>query len=305
MISSAKLAGADAVKFQSFRTDEFMSNKNIIYSYEKNKQKENMYQMFKRLEFKDNWYALLNSFCKKKKIDFLTSVADEDSLNKYLSINPKKIKIASEDLINYKLLKKISKTKKKIILSTGMADDSEIKAALRLFKNKKKITLLHCVSLYPTENKLANLMRIKSLQKKYKVEIGYSDHTTGIDACIFAAVLGAKVIEKHFTINRNLPGPDQKLSIEPKELKEMIKQIRSFYKMAGKGNILPSREELSARKKFRRSIVASTFVKKGTIFTKKMLVLKRPGTGLHPKHFNKLIGKKANKNYNKNQKISL
>ena len=130
-----------------------------------------------------------------------------------------------------------------------MADDSEIKAALRLFKNKKKITLLHCVSLYPTENKLANLMRIKSLQKKYKVEIGYSDHTTGIDACIFAAVLGAKVIEKHFTINRNLPGPDQKLSIEPKELKEMIKQIRSFYKMAGKGNILPSREELSARKK--------------------------------------------------------
>ena len=186
-----------------------------------------------------------------------------------------------------------------------MADDSEIKAALRLFKNKKKITILHCVSLYPTENKLANLMRIKSLQKKYKVEIGYSDHTTGIDACIFAAVLGAKVIEKHFTINRNLPGPDQKLSIEPKELKEMIKQIRSFYKMAGKGNILPSREELSARKKFRRSIVASTFVKKGTIFTKKMLVLKRPGTGLHPKHFNKLIGKKANKNYNKNQKISL
>jgi N,N'-diacetyllegionaminate synthase len=305
MISAAKLAGADAVKFQSFKTEEFMSNTKIIYTYGKNKTKENMFKMFKRLEFKNYWYKLLKNFCKKKKIDFLTSVADIDNLKRYLSINPKIIKLASEDLINFKLLKAVSKTNKYIILSTGMADDDEIKSALKHFKNKKKLVLLHCVSLYPTENKLTNLMRINSLKEKYKVKVGYSDHTIGINACIFASALGAKVIEKHFTLNRNLSGPDQRLSIEPRELKEMVKQIRLFEVMMGNGKIPPSSKEFNIRKKFRRSIVANTLIKKDSIITEKMLDLKRPGTGLHPKHFNKLLGKRAKKNYINNQKIFL
>ena len=305
MISAAKLAGADAVKFQSFKTEEFMSNKKIIYTYGVHKKQENMFKMFKRLEFKNNWYKLIKDFCKNKKIEFLTSIADEDSLKKYLSINPKIIKIASEDLINFKLLKAVSKTNKYIILSTGMADDEEIKSALKYFKNKKKLVLLHCVSLYPTENELTNLMRIDSLNKKYKVNIGYSDHTIGINACIFASVLGAKVIEKHFTLSRNLPGPDQSLSIEPKELTTMVKEIRLSEVMMGNGKIYPSRSELNIRKKFRRSIVANTVIKKNSVITKKMLALKRPGTGLHPKYFDKLLGKRAKKNYKINQKIFL
>ena len=305
MILAAKKAGADAVKFQSFKAEEFMSNKKIIYSYDKNKTSENMFKMFKRLEFKNSWYDLIQKFCKKKKIDFITSIADKDHLKEYLKTNPKIIKIASEDLINFKLLNAISKTNKKIILSTGMADDEEIKSALRFFKNKKRLTLLHCVSLYPTINKLTNLRRINSLEKKYKVKVGYSDHTLGINACIFASLLGAKIIEKHFTLSRNLSGPDQKLSIEPKELKDMVTKIRLSELMMGNGKIFPSNKEITARNKFRRSIVANTSIKKGTIITEKMLALKRPGTGLHPKFFYKLIGKKAKKNYRKNQKVFL
>lgn len=305
MISAAKKAGANAVKFQSFRTEEFMSNNKIIYTYGKNKKKENMYKMFKKLEFKYHWYDLIQKFCKKEKIDFITSVADKDHLKEYLKTNPKIIKIASEDLINFKLLKAVSRTKKKIILSTGMADDEEIKSALRFFKNKKRLTLLHCVSLYPTENKLTNLKRINSLEKKYKVKVGYSDHTLGINACIFASLLGAKIIEKHFTLSRNLSGPDQKLSIEPKELKEMVAKIRLSEIMMGNGKIFPSKKEITARNKFRRSIVANSLIDKGSIITEKMLTLKRPGTGLHPKFFNDLIGKKAKKNYRKDQKVFL
>ena len=305
MISAAKKSGADAVKFQSFRTEEFMSNKKIEYNYENKSKSINMFKMFKRLEFKDEWYKKINGYCKLKKIDFLTSVADKDSLKKYLLTKPKAIKIASEDIINMPLLKAISKTKKRVILSTGMADNKEISEALKNFKNKKNLYLLHCVSIYPTDKNLINLSRILSLRKKFNVEVGFSDHTLGIEASIFSIAFGAKIIEKHFTLSRKLKGPDQKISIEPQELKKMVSSIKSFKKMIGDGSILPKRKELNLRKKFRRSIVAVKKIKRGETIKKEMLSLKRPGTGLHPNYLPKLIGTKSKKNYKINQKISL
>jgi sialic acid synthase SpsE len=261
MIKAAKKSGADAVKFQSFRTEEFMANKQIIYKY--NKSKEKMYSMFQRLEFQNHWYNILSKYCKQIKIDFITSIADSESLKNYLKINPKFIKLSSEDLINYPLLKTLSKIKKTIVVSTGMADEIEIKTALNILK-KNKIIILHCVSLYPTSLKNINLNRIVSL-KKFGFPVGFSDHTVGIKASIYAVLLGAKIIEKHFTINKNLKGPDHKISSDPKELSLLVKEVRLISKIIGDGEINPKNKEINIRKKFRRSIVASEKIEKNGV----------------------------------------
>ena len=301
-IQAAKKCGADAVKFQSFHTEEFMSNKNQIYKY--HKKKENMHSMFKRLEFKKNWYSVLARYCKKLSIDFLTSVADETSLNNYLKIKPKIIKVTSEDLRNYPLLKILSKQKQYIILSTGMADEKEIKHALNIFKGNKNISILHCVSFYPTPLNKINLHRMISL-KKFNCAIGFSDHTIGIKACIYAACIGAKIIEKHFTLDKNLTGPDHKISAYPKELSMLVNEIRNISTILGNGKIFPSKKEINVRKKFRRSVVANKKIQKNQIFTKEMLTLKRPGTGLHPIYLKKLIGVKSKNVFKVNQKIKI
>jgi sialic acid synthase SpsE len=301
MIKAAKKSGADAVKFQSFRTEEFMANKQIIYKYDKSKEK--MYSMFQRLEFKNHWYNILSKYCKQIKIDFITSIADSESLKNYLKINPKFIKLSSEDLINYPLLKTLSKLKKTIIVSTGMADEIEIKIALNILK-KNKIIILHCVSLYPTSLKNINLNRIISL-KKFGFPVGFSDHTVGIKASIYAVLLGAKIIEKHFTINKNLKGPDHKISSDPKELSLLVKEVRLISKIIGDGEINPKNKEINIRKKFRRSIVASEKIKKNQIIKSSMLSLKRPGTGLHPIYLKKIIGSRSKYPFEKNQKFKI
>ena len=220
-IKAAAKAGVDAVKFQSFRTEEFMADKKLKYKYKTSKgiKTEHMYHMFKRLEFKNEWYSKLSNLCKSLEIDFLSSAADIESANILKKINSKAIKIASEDIINYPLLKKISKLNKRVILSTGMADDREIKKAISILKNlKKKLILLHCVSLYPTPENKINLGRILALKEKYKLPVGFSDHTIGINASFAAVVMGACIIEKHFTLSKKLLGPDHMLSADPKEL---------------------------------------------------------------------------------------
>tara|TARA_Y100000590_G_C15623846_1_gene978607 strand:+ start:432 stop:1442 length:1011 start_codon:yes stop_codon:yes gene_type:complete len=305
-IKAAAQSGADAVKFQSFEAKEFMSNKKVNYSYNTSRGivKESMYEMFKRLEFKKDWYIKLSNYCKKFKIDFLSSAAHIEAAVILKKIKSKAIKIASEDIINYPLLKKIAKLNKTVILSTGMANEKEIdKAVLILKKIKKKLIILHCVSLYPTSKKEVNLNRILALKKKYNVSVGFSDHTLGTEAAIAAVSLGACLIEKHFTLNSKLKGPDHFLSLNPKEFKKMVTGIRLAEKMIGTGKIKPSLKELKIRNKFRRSIVAQTVIKKGAKFNLKMLSLKRPGTGLHPIFLSKLIGKIAKRNYKVNDQI--
>ena len=307
-IKASAKSGVDAVKFQSFKTEEFMANKKLKYNYKTSKgiKSESMYKMFKRLEFKNEWYLKLSKLCKNLGIDFLSSAADIDSAKILKSINSKAIKIASEDIINYPLLKKISKLNMMVILSTGMADQKEIERAVSILKSiKKKLILLHCVSLYPTPEGKINLNRILALKERYNLPVGFSDHTIGINASLAAVVLGACVIEKHFTINKKLPGPDHMLSSDPQELTKLVNSIRQIEKMIGSKEIEPTSAEIKMRKKFRRSIVANRIIKKGTKITEKILSLKRPGTGLHPMYLNKIIGKIANKSFYKNEKLKL
>lgn len=306
-ILAAKIAGAHGVKFQAFKTEEFLSDKNSKYKYQNNNKiiTENTFNMFKRLEFKTSWFKILKKYCDKIKIDFLMSVADINSAKKYLRTNPVAIKVSSEDIINYPLLKFLSKSNKEIILSTGMANEKEIQNAVKIFKNKKKLILMHCVSLYPTRNFEANLNRIKSLQQKFNLRIGYSDHTLGLDASKIAYILGAKIIEKHFTLNNRLKGPDHKMSINRNQLKNLIIKIKKIDNFLNDGAINPHGREIIAKINFRRSIVAKKKIKKNSIIKKSMLALKRPGTGIHPSNISQIVNKKSIKDYDINEQIQI
>jgi len=308
LIKQASKSKADAIKFQMFDADEFMSKNNLTYKYKvKGKfRKENMYKMFKRLEFKMEWIKKLLKECKKNKIDFLSSAADKKSVDLLCKCNVKAIKLSSEDIINYPLIEYVSKKKIFTILSTGMANEEEIKKAIYYFKkNKTKYMLLHCVSIYPTDWSNANLLRIKELKKKYKSDIGYSDHTLGIKACEIATALGAKVIEKHFTLNKNDNGPDHMISSDPKEFYEMSNSTKNIIKLLGSGQIAPGKTENLMKKVFRRSITAKKKILKDEILTVDNIGLKRPASGLHPKYMKKIIGKKIKCNKKKDQKINL
>ena len=304
LVYAAKKAGADAVKFQSFFADEFISKKNEIYELGIKRKKINIYNLFKKTEFKKSWYKKINNYCKKIKIDFISSISDKTSSDYYFSLNKKIVKIASEDIINYPLLKYLANQKKKIfIVSTGMASAEEISSAIKLLEKKNKIILMHCVSLYPTKLKESNINRINSLRKKFKVEVGYSDHTLGVESMYLAATQGCKVFEKHFTLDKKMNGPDHHMSMTPTELKDSIYFLKNINQIRGDGKINPEGRELSSRKNYRRSIFAKKKINKGELFTEKNICLKRPSKGLHPKYFYKIIGKKAKKSFKSNEMI--
>ena len=307
-IKAAAKAGADAVKFQMFNADEFMSKKKLLFKYKtkKGNKSENMYDMFKRLEFSEKWLSKIIQVCKKNKVDFLSSVADKSSANLMKKLKVKAIKLSSEDLINYPLLEHVATLGRNIILSTGMANSEEITRALSFFKKKKiKVIILHCVSMYPTSIKDANLLRMVSLKKKYNVSVGYSDHTLGIEASIVATILGAEIIEKHFTLNKSLIGPDHVMSSDPKEFKELADNIKRIHLILGSSDIKPKKTEQKFKKIYRRSITSISQIAKGEKFSLKNIALMRPATGLHPKYYKKIIGKKTSRRLLKDKKIQL
>ena len=307
-IKAAAKAGADAVKFQMFNADEFMSKKKLLFKYKtkKGNKSENMYDMFKRLEFSEKWLSKIIQVCKRNKVDFLSSVADKSSANLMKKLKVKAIKLSSEDLINYPLLEHVATLGRNIILSTGMANSEEITRALSFFKKKKiKVIVLHCVSMYPTSIKDANLLRMVSLRKKYNVSVGYSDHTLGIEASIVATILGAEIIEKHFTLNKSLIGPDHVMSSDPKEFKELADNIKRIHLILGSSDIKPKKTEQKFKKIYRRSITSISQIAKGEKFSLKNIALMRPATGLHPKYYKKIIGKKTSRRLLKDKKIQL
>ena len=307
-IKAAAKAGADAVKFQMFNADEFMSKKKLLFKYKtkKGNKSENMYDMFKRLEFSEKWLSKIIHVCKKNKVDFLSSVADKSSTNLMKKLKVKAIKLSSEDLINYPLLEYVATLGRNIILSTGMANSAEITRAISFFKKKKiKVIILHCVSMYPTSIKDANLLRMVSLKKKYNVSVGYSDHTLGIEASIVATILGAEIIEKHFTLNKSLIGPDHVMSSDPKEFKELADNIKRIHLILGSSDIKPKKTEQKFKKIYRRSITSISQIAKGEKFSLKNIALMRPATGLHPKYYKKIIGKKSSRTLLKDKKIQL
>lgn len=309
-IKVAKECGADAVKFQTFKAEEFVANKELTYTYTNAEGKqmiESQYDMFKKLELKDDWHHILNEYAKSLDIDFMSSAADKRAVDLLIDLKVPAIKFASEDLINVNLLEYTAKKKYPIILSTGMADEFEISNALKIFEKEKseQIILMHCVSQYPTKDENAGLNRINALKDKYPYVIGYSDHTEGWLAPVLSVGIGSRIIEKHFTLDKNLPGPDHKMATNPEEFNEMVKKIRLAEKMLGQKSLNYQKVEEKARIEFRRSIVAKKDLKKGTIITNDMLAFKRPGEGLKPYEKNNVIGKTLTKDILENEKITL
>jgi N,N'-diacetyllegionaminate synthase len=265
--------------------------------------------MIKKLELSEQDHRDLIVFCKEQKIVFLSSPFDLDSLKLLIELGLEVIKIPSGEITNLPLLREIGKSGKKVILSTGMATIEEVKEALEILVNsgtkKKEITVLHCNTEYPTPFTDVNLNAMITLKEELDIQVGYSDHTTGIEVPIAAVALGASVIEKHFTLGRDMEGPDHKASLEPAELKQMVQSIRNIEESLGSGKKEPSKSELKNRSVVRKSIVAAKPINKGEIFTVENLTTKRPGTGISPMLWDDIIGKRASTDYAKDDLIEL
>ncbi len=310
LIDVAVEAGADAVKFQTFKAEEVVSEYAPMAEYQKKNtgKEESQLDMVKKLELTYEDFKELKNYCDEKGIMFLSTPFDIDSARFLKDLGLELFKIPSGEITNYPLLKEIGSYRKKIVLSTGMADLGEIEDALDvLIKNGTKredITVLQCNTEYPTPFKDVNLKAMLTIKEAFKVNVGYSDHTLGIEVPIAAVALGATVIEKHFTLDKNLPGPDHKASLEPHELKEMIKAIRNIEKALGNGIKKPSKSEKKNINIARKSIVARRNIKKGETLTEENLTTKRPGNGISPMQWNKIIGKKAYKDIPKDKPLS-
>jgi N,N'-diacetyllegionaminate synthase len=304
LIKLAKQAGADAVKFQLFEASTLANKANKKkYKLFKKYKKETLFQMWKRLSIKKNWLKKIETLCKILKIDLGFSVFDIKSLKMINGTKYQFLKIASGDLNDHFLIKKIIDKKKYNILSTGMANEKEIKKTCKLF-NKKKLTLLHCVSLYPTSIKDINLRRMIKL-KEYSESVGFSDHTIGIHASIKAITMGAKIIEKHFTYDNKADGPDHTSSANFQQLKLICQFTKSHQKMLGDGKVSPNKEETKMRIFARKSIFAKQNIKIGQNFTYKNIKCARPGTGIDASFFEKVIGKRSKSFFSKGDLIKL
>ena len=305
LVDIAKKAGADAVKFQSFIASEEISSfaPKAKYQMSTTNPNESQLDMIKKLEFSIKEQKKIKSYCNKLKIEFISSPFDIKSINILKKLKIKTVKIPSPEINNLPYLVEISKKFSKIILSTGMSTMKEICTAIKILKkNKKKdISILHCISSYPTKLEDLNLNAIHTLKNKFNNIIGFSDHSLGLEGSLLAVAVGARIIEKHFTINRNLNGPDHKVSLSPKQLNELIKKIRQVEKILGSGIKKPQQSEIENIKVVRKSLVARENIKIGNKFTKKNITTKRPGTGISPMKWKSIIGKKSKYNYKKDE----
>ncbi|MFC2097947.1 N-acetylneuraminate synthase [Bacteroidota bacterium] len=309
MIEAAHEAGADAIKFQTFKSELLVTKTSIKADYQKasDSSSETQYQMLKKLELNRSDFEQLQKLCKKKGIVFLSTPFDLESIELLNDLGLEIIKIGSGEIINLPYLKYIGSLNKKIILSSGMSTLDEIKNAVLILNSsgtpKKNITVLHANTEYPSPYKDVNLNAMKTIAKNIGVKVGYSDHTTGIEIPIAAVAMGACVIEKHFTLDRKMNGPDHKASLEPDELKQMISSIRNIEIAMGSGIKKPSESEIKNISIVRKSIVAKKAINKGEIFTENNICTKRPGTGISPMEWERIIGSKAKKDYQEDDLI--
>ncbi|MDC1053080.1 N-acetylneuraminate synthase [Candidatus Pelagibacter sp.] len=307
LISEASKAGADIIKFQTFKADTLTTYfaPKAPYQKKNSKKKENQHSMLKRLELKYEYHEKLKIFCKKKKIEFLSSGFDISDLIFLNSLNLKRFKIPSGEITNYLYLKKIASFKKEVILSTGMSNLKEIENAIKILKSKKlkkkQIKILHCCSDYPAEISDINLKAIKTIKDKFNLEVGYSDHTTSNIVPSLAVMMGATIIEKHFTLDQKMNGPDHSASLDPENFKLMVKNIRLAEKSLGHGRKIPTKKEKINSKIVRKSIFAISDIKIGDKFTLKNIGCKRPDIGVSAIYIKKYLGKKSKKNYSKDQ----
>ncbi len=310
-VDIASKARADYIKFQTYCTDELVQKKVGLARYQKKNlnSKSTQYKLLKRLELSETDHLKIIKRCKLRKIKFLSSPFDFKSINLLKKLNLNLFKIPSGEITNVPYLKKIGSLKKKIILSTGMSTNEEIKKAIDILissgTKKKNITILHCSSEYPANKDSLNLLSIPFLKKKFKINVGYSDHSLGLQASLTAVALGAQIIEKHFTVNKRLRGPDQKASLSPNELMSFVKGIRGVELILGKSIKKPHSTELKNLKFIRKFIVANKNIKKGEKLSEKNITTKRAVVGIPASKWNLVIGKKAKKKflYDENIKI--
>ena len=312
LIDAAADAGVDYVKFQTFKANKIVTKqaKRADYQNKNTKDLDTQYEMLKKLELNEDSHHLLIKYCNHKGIKFLSTGFDLDSLEFLHEIGIRLAKIPSGEITNYPYLKKVAQLYSEVILSTGMSDMDDINKALAILLKfgvkKENITILHCNTEYPTPMSDVNLRAMLHIQTELDVKIGYSDHTLGIEVPIAAVALGARVIEKHFTLDRNLPGPDHRASLEPNELKSMVNSIRNIEKaLSGSGIKEPSKSELKNKQIIRKSIIALKSITKGEVFNNSNIGTKRPGTGISPINWESVIGQVSNDNFEQDELISL
>ena len=311
MIDVAVDAGADAVKFQTFKAEKLVCRNAQKAEYQKKTtdKNESQFEMIKKLELDLNAHRELIMHCTERGIVFLSTPFDLDSIHLLHELGLEIFKIPSGEITNLPYLKEIGTLKKKVIMSTGMANLKEVEGALDVLTQAgtalEDITVLHCNTEYPTPFKDVNLLAMLTIQEAFKVKVGYSDHTLGIEVPIAAVALGAKVIEKHFTLGKNMQGPDHKTSLVPEELNGMVKAIRNIEKALGSGIKQPSHSELKNKSVARKSIIAVKSIKKGEVFTSENITAKRPGIGISPLEWDRVIGSKALRNFDEDEIIEI
>lgn len=312
LVDKAVEAGADYVKFQTFNAAKLVTKTARQADYQQKNMGgggDSQYQMLKKLELSPEEHGILTDYCREKGIKFFSTAFDLDSIDFLDSLHLNLWKIPSGEITNYPYIKKIAQKQGDVILSTGMSTADDIQHAvdvlLRWGKSKEQITILHCNTEYPTPFEDVNLRAMQTIKERFGTQVGYSDHTRGIEVPVAAVALGAKVIEKHFTLDRNLPGPDHKASLEPEELKAMVSAIRNIEKALGSTEKKVSDSERKNIAIARKSIVAATDIKKGELLTEENITVKRPGTGISPMRWEEVLGTAAVRDFQEDELIEL
>lgn len=311
MIEVAAKSRVDAVKFQSFKSENLVTKSATKAEYQKKSTdtQESQFQMLKKLELDIKAHQILIKHCKKFNIEFLSSPFDLESIDLLNELGLSIFKIPSGEINNVPYLRKIAKLNKQVILSTGMSNLSDIELAIDLLisngTERNNISVLHCNTEYPTPYEDVNLRAMQTIGDAFKVKVGYSDHTIGINIPIAAVALGATIIEKHFTLDKSMEGPDHKASLDPTELQAMVVAIRNIESAMGSGIKQPSKSEIKNKNIARKSIVALNKISKGDIFNVNNITIKRPGNGINPTMWDDVIGKEAKKNFDPDELICL
>lgn len=312
LIDKAVEAGVDIIKFQTFKSEKLVSKAAKQAEYQQRnigKEDEGQLAMLKKLELSQAVHEELIAYCNKKGIRFFSTAFDMDSIDYLHSLEMGLWKIPSGEITNYPYLRKIAQYQEPVILSTGMCELSDIEAGMNVLLEfgvkKEQITILHCNTEYPTPFEDVNLKAMLEIGEKFGIKIGYSDHTKGIEVPIAAVALGATVIEKHFTLDKNMEGPDHKASLEPAELKAMVSAIRNIEQALGTGHKTISESERKNIEIARKSIVAARPIKAGELLTEENLTVKRPGNGINPMRWNEVVGTRAVQSFNEEDPIQL
>lgn len=311
LIDVAAEANADFVKFQTFSADSIVTRaaKKAVYQDQNMGGSESQHEMLRRLELTFDMHDELIAHCAIRKIEFFSTAFDIASVNLLVSLGQSHFKIPSGEITNLPYLRQIGQLGKSVIMSTGMSTMGEIEAAINALEQagtqRNNITVLHCTTEYPTPMAEVNLHAMQAIHHAFGVKVGYSDHTRGLEVSIAAVAMGASVIEKHFTLDRNLPGPDHKASLEPKEFMELVSAIRNIEIALGDGIKRLTPSEVRNKSVMRKSIVASKEIKTGDKFSLQNITTKRPGTGISPMHWDEVIGRTSTRDFEEDELIDL